>query len=162
MIRKTRRFTFFFRPEAPFSQWHPARFELAGHSFGCAEQYMMYGKAALFGDAEVAADILEARSPRQQKALGRKVRHFDDAIWKARREQIVTEGSRAKFTQNPALRAALLETAGTELVEASPFDRIWGIGLAATDPRAEDPARWRGQNLLGKILTRVRDELAAG
>jgi len=69
MIRRTQRFTFFFRPEAPFSQWHPARFELAGHVFGCAEQYMMYGKAILFGDPEAAAAILEAGSPRQQKAL---------------------------------------------------------------------------------------------
>jgi ribA/ribD-fused uncharacterized protein len=161
MIRRTERFTFFFRPEAPFSQWHPARFELAGKVFNCAEQYMMYGKAILFGDAEIAAEILEAVAPKQHKALGRKVRNFSDAVWKANREAIVTDGSRAKFMQNPELRQALLDTAGTELVEASPFDRIWGIGLAATDKRAEDPAQWRGQNLLGKILTRVRDELLA-
>jgi ribA/ribD-fused uncharacterized protein len=122
---------------------------------------MMYGKAILFGDAEIAAEILEAVAPRQHKALGRKVRNFSDAIWKANRETIVTDGSRAKFTQNLELRQALLDTAGTELVEASPFDRIWGIGLAATDQRAEHPAQWRGQNLLGKILTRVRDELLA-
>ncbi len=161
MIRRTERFTFFFRPEAPFSQWYPARFELGGHVFGCAEQYMMYGKATLFGDAEVAAQILEATAPRQHKALGRKVRNFEDAVWKARREQIVGDGSRAKFTQNPELRQALLDTAGTVLVEASPFDRIWGIGLAATDRRADDPSQWRGHNLLGKILTRLRDELLA-
>ena len=161
MIRRTERFTFFFRPEAPFSQWYPARFEIGGKLFSCAEQYMMYGKAILFGDAEVAAEILQAMAPRQHKALGRRVRGFTEAIWKANREAIVTDGSRAKFTQNPELRQALLDTAGTELVEASPFDRIWGIGLAATDRRAEDPAQWRGQNLLGKILTRVRDELLA-
>jgi hypothetical protein len=123
---------------------------------------MMYGKAILFGDTEIAAEILEAASPRQHKALGRKVRNFNDATWKAHREQIVAAGSRAKFTQNAELRQALLDTAGTELVEASPFDRIWGIGLAASDPRAENPAKWRGQNLLGKILTRLRDELLAG
>lgn len=161
MIRRTERFTFFFRPEAPFSQWYPARFELGGNVFTCAEQYMMYRKAILFGDAEIAAEILEATAPKQHKALGRKVRNFSEAIWKANREAIVTDGSHAKFTQNPELRQALLETAGTELVEASPFDRIWGIGLSATDQRAEDPSQWRGQNLLGKILTRVRDELLA-
>src|ERR1043166_189724 len=161
MIRRTQRFTFFFRPEAPFSQWHPAQFELGGRIFGCAEQYMMYGKAILFGDPEAAAAILAAASPKQHKALGRQVRGFDDAIWKQNREQIVFDGSRGKFTQNPARRQALLDTAGTELVEASPFDRIWGIGLAASDPRAEDPAQWRGRNLLGKILTRLRDELLA-
>jgi ribA/ribD-fused uncharacterized protein len=159
MIRRTDRFTFFFRPEAPFSQWHPARFELAGRQFTCAEQYMMYGKAILFDDAEIAEQILAAAAPRQHKALGRKVRNFSDAVWKANREAIVHDGSRAKFTQNPELRQALLDTAGTDLVEASPFDRIWGIGLSATDPRAENPSQWRGQNLLGKILTRVRDEL---
>ena len=161
MIRRTARFTFFFRPEAPFSQWHPARFELDGHVFHCAEQYMMYGKAVLFGDADIAAQILESTVPRQHKALGRKVHNFSDSVWKANREKIVADGSRAKFTQNPELRQALLETAGTELVEASPFDRIWGIGLAASDPRAEDPKQWRGQNLLGKILTNLRDELLA-
>src|SRR5437868_12119735 len=144
MIRRTDRFTFFFRPEAMFSQWYPARFELAGHVFSCAEQYMMYGKAQLFGDAAAAAAILEAVTPRQHKALGRKVRGFDDVTWKQHREAIVLDGSRGKFTQNPALRQALLDTAGTELVEASPFDRIWGIGLAASDPRADDPAQWRG------------------
>jgi len=161
MVVRTDRYTFFFRPEAPFSQWHPARFELDGHAFSCAEQYMMHGKAVLFGDAEVAAQILAAATPKQHKALGRKVRNFDDAVWKANRERIVIAGSRAKFAQNPVLRDALLATAGTELVEASPFDRIWGIGLAATDPRAADPAQWRGQNLLGKILTVLRDELLA-
>ena len=155
------RFTFFFTEASPFSQWYRCRFQVDGRVFGCAEQYMMHGKAILFGDAEIAAEILEAVAPRQHKALGRKVRNFSDAIWKANRETIVTDGSRAKFTQNLELRQALLDTAGTELVEVSPFDRIWGIGLAATDQRAEHPAQWRGQNLLGKILTRVRDELLA-
>jgi ADP-ribose binding protein with NADAR domain len=90
MIRRTERFTFFFRPEAPFSQWYPARFELAGKLFSCAEQYMMYGKAILFGDTEVAAEILAAVAPKQHKALGRKVRNFSDVTWEANREVIVT------------------------------------------------------------------------
>lgn len=157
----SQRFTFFFTEASPFSQWHRCRFEVGGHRFGCAEQYMMHGKAVLFGDAEIAAQILAADHPRQHKALGRKVRNFDDKVWRREREAIVLAGNRAKFTQNPELRAQLLATAGTTLVEASPYDRIWGIGLAATDPRAQDPATWRGQNLLGQILTRLRDELAA-
>ena len=153
-------YTFFFSEESPFSQWHPCRFVVDGHAFGCAEQYMMHGKARLFGDAEIAAKILEADHPRTHKALGRKVRGFDDAIWKCEREAIVRAGNRAKFTQNTELRAQLLATRGTTLVEASPTDRVWGIGLAASDARARDATAWRGQNLLGKILTALRDELA--
>lgn len=154
-------FTFFFTQASPFSQWHPCTFVAHERTFGCAEQYMMHGKALLFGDAETAEAILAAPHPRQHKALGRKVKPFDDAVWKREREAIVLAGNRAKFTQNPALLEVLLATKGTTLVEASPYDRIWGIGLAATDPRAQDPAQWRGQNLLGKILTQLRDELLA-
>ena len=152
-------FTFFWRPDSPFSQWYPCRFVVDGVVYTCAEQYMMHGKAVLFDDAEIAAQILATPEPRAHKALGRKVRGFDDARWKRAREDIVHAGSRAKFTQDEALRAALLATAGTELVEASPLDRIWGIGLASSSPDALDRTRWRGQNLLGKILTRLRDEL---
>lgn len=152
-------YTFFFTEASPFSQWYRCRFEADGNEFNCAEQYMMFGKAALFGDAEVGAQILAADHPRQHKALGRKVGNFDDKVWRRERETIVMAGSRAKFTQNPELLRLLLATAGTTLVEASPYDRIWGIGLAVGDPRAQDPTQWRGQNLLGHILTRLRDEL---
>jgi ribA/ribD-fused uncharacterized protein len=154
-------FTFFFTEASPFSQWYRCRFEAEGDVFVCAEQYMMLGKARLFGDDEVAQQILAADHPRQHKALGRKVRNFDDKVWRRNRETIVMAGSRAKFTQDAELRATLLATAGTTLVEASPYDRIWGIGLSATDPKAQDPTAWRGQNLLGQILTRLRDELLA-
>jgi ribA/ribD-fused uncharacterized protein len=161
MMRATARHTFFFHADSPFSQWHPARFVVDGLAFQCAEQFMMHGKAMLFGDREIADQILAAASPRAHKTLGRKVRGFDDAIWVARREAIVLDGNRAKFTQNPPLLAVLLATAGTELVEASPTDRVWGAGLAADDPRIDDPAQWRGKNLLGRILTRLRDQLLA-
>jgi ribA/ribD-fused uncharacterized protein len=153
-------FTFFFTAASPFSQWHPCRFVVDGRAFNCAEQFMMHGKAMLFGDEATAAKILASDAPKTHKALGRKVTPFDDATWKASREAIVRAGSRAKFTQNPHLLEQLLATHGT-LVEASPFDRIWGIGLRATDPRAQDPKTWRGQNLLGTILTELRDELLA-
>jgi ribA/ribD-fused uncharacterized protein len=162
MLRVTERYTFFFRPESPFSQWYPARFLVEGRTFSCAEQFMMYGKARLFGDDEIAERILETTAPRDHKALGRKVRGFDEKVWRENREAIVYAGSRAKFTQNPELRRLLLETGTTEIVEASPFDRIWGVGLAATNPLIDDPQNWRGKNLLGRILTRLRDELAVG
>ena len=154
-------YTFFWRPDSVFSQWFPCAFTVDGAAFSCAEQYMMYGKATLFHDPEVAAEILATPDPRTHKALGRKVRNFDEASWRRAREGIVLTGNRAKFTQDPALRAALLATAGTTLVEASPFDRIWGIGMASSNPAATDPAKWRGLNLLGAVLTRLRDELAA-
>lgn len=153
------RFTFFWRQESPFSQWHPCEFEVEGQRFHCAEQSMMYGKAKLFGDEEIAARILEARTPKEHKALGRAVRGFEGAVWERERERIVYEGNRAKFTQNAGLLAALEATAGTELVEASPLDRIWGVGLSADNPRIQDPSQWRGLNLLGKVLTRLREDL---
>jgi ribA/ribD-fused uncharacterized protein len=154
-------FTFFFTEASPFSQWYRCSFTENGRTFNCAEQYMMYGKAVLFGDAEMAAKILEADHPRTHKALGRKVRGFDVKVWNRERERIVRAGNHAKFTQNPELRELLLATRGTTLVEASPYDKIWGIGLAASDPRAQDPNQWKGQNLLGKVLTALRDDLAA-
>ena len=154
-------FTFFFTEKSPFSQWYRCAFTVDGVAFSCAEQFMMHGKAILFGDEEIAKEILVADHPKQHKALGRKVKNFDDVVWKRERENIAMAGSRAKFTQNAELKQLLLDTRGTELVEASPFDRIWGIGLAATSPKAQDPKQWRGQNLLGKILTRLRDELIA-
>lgn len=153
------RFTFFFRPESPFSQWHPCTFTVDGRQFSCAEQYMMYGKAVLFGDQAVADQILESTSAKQHKALGRKVSGFKEETWRANREAIVYRGNHAKFTQNPHLLEVLLATRGTELVEASPYDRIWGVGLAADNPLIQDPNHWRGQNLLGRILTRLREDL---
>ncbi len=154
-------YTFFFAEASPFSQWHRCVFRAGELTFTCAEQYMMHGKAILFGDPDVAAEILAADHPKKHKALGRKVKNFDDKRWKENREAIVLAGNRLKFTQNAELKATLLATRGTTLVEASPYDRIWGIGLSAKDPRAQDAATWRGQNLLGKILTKLRDELIA-
>jgi hypothetical protein len=152
------KFTFFW--SGPFSQWHPCVFVVEGITFNCAEQFMMYSKAVLFGDMEAAESILASASPRDQKALGRTVAGFDDTRWKLFREGVVYTGSYAKFSQNDELKTLLLETAGTTLVEASPKDRIWGIGLGEEDPRARDRTQWQGLNLLGEILTRVREAIA--
>lgn len=152
-------FTFFFTEASPFSQWYRCAFTVDDHTFNCAEQFMMHGKAVLFGDAEIAAEILAADHPRTHKALGRKVKSFDVGIWERERMTIVKAGNRAKFTQNPELLDKLLATMGTTLVEASPYDKIWGIGLGEKDPRAQDPKQWKGRNLLGYVLTELRDEL---
>lgn len=123
---------------------------------------MMHRKAVLFGDQEMAQKILSTQTPREQKELGRKVRSFDKSLWEAHCKQFVYEGSYAKFTQNPALLEKLLATKGTTLVEASPTDRIWGVGLEEDDPRIKNRTTWRGTNWLGEILTKLREELLAG
>lgn len=143
------------------SQWWPCTFTADGQEFSSAEHYMMWRKALLFGDREVAARVLTARTPAEAKVLGRKVSGFDDALWSSARLGIVVEGNLAKFGQDPALRSYLLGTGSRVLVEASPLDRVWGIGLAADDPRALDPSSWLGLNLLGEALMEVRSRLSA-
>lgn len=122
---------------------------------------MMWRKAQLFGDSAVAAQVLAASSPGAAKALGRSVSGFSEPAWAAARLEIVIEGNLAKFGQDPALRSYLLSTGSRVLVEASPQDRVWGIGLVASDPRASDPASWLGLNLLGEALMEVRSRLSA-
>jgi hypothetical protein len=143
------------------SQWWPCRFSIDGHEYTSAEQYMMAAKARLFGDDDALEAILGVDDPAQVKALGRAVRGYDDARWAAFRFDAVVAGSRAKLGQDHALRAYLLATAPRVLVEASPKDRVWGIGLGAKDTRAHDPAAWLGENLLGFALMRARALLAA-
>ena len=153
--------TFFFGANNPLSNWHPAKFIVKQKVFFSAEQYMMYCKAKLFKD-EVVAERIFARSdagPAEHKRLGRAVRGFDDAVWVKKRVGYVFTGCVAKFSQNEALGDYLLRTGETELVEASPYDRIWGVGLAENDPRIADRSKWRGENLLGQVLMAVRDRL---
>jgi ribA/ribD-fused uncharacterized protein len=156
-VTETRDFVFFWGGWP--SQWHRCQFTVDGVTYNCAEQYMMAAKAKLFGDAETMALILASTNPRQQKALGRKVQNFDAATWDRECREAVYRGNLAKFDQNPDLRSLLLATGTKRIVEASPTDRIWGIGLAADDPRSLDPSQWRGTNWLGESLGRVRDVL---
>ncbi|MEU6205045.1 NADAR family protein [Micromonospora musae] len=141
------------------SQWWPAPFADGERSFATAEHWMMWQKARLFGDEETAEHILAAAHPHRAKSLGRQVRGFDETRWAAARYDIVVAGSVAKFGQHPRLRDFLLGTGDRVLVEASPMDRVWGIGLAARDPRVDDPDAWRGANLLGFALMDARDTL---
>ncbi len=144
------------------SQWWPTPFMVDGRTYATAEHWMMWHKAVLFGDAEIAERVLASAHPHRAKALGRQVRGFDEATWATRRYEIVVAGSVAKFGQHEELKRFLLGTGERVLVEASPVDRIWGIGLAADDPHAEDPARWRGENLLGFALMDARACLRRG
>ncbi|WP_175439246.1 NADAR family protein [Streptomyces vilmorinianum] len=144
------------------SQWWPSPFEVEGVRYATAEHWMMAGKARLFGDREAEQAALASRSPAEAKKAGRMVRGFDETVWERERFAIVVEGSVHKFGSDDALRAFLIGTGRRVLVEASPLDRVWGIGLAADDPRAMDPARWRGLNLLGFALMEARERLAGG
>jgi ribA/ribD-fused uncharacterized protein len=138
------------------SQWWPATFTVDGREYASAEHWMMCAKARLFEDPDIAEQILAASHPGEAKALGRRIRGFDEAVWVEHRYEIVVAGNVAKFGQHEDLRRFLLDTGERVLVEASPVDRIWGIGLAASDPRAADPAQWPGLNLLGFALGEAR------
>ena len=142
-----------------FSQWWKQDFRARSHTFLYAEQYMMASKARLFGDDEILKQILACDNPKHIKDFGRKVRGFDEEVWNKFKYAIVLLGNWHKFSQNPALKAFLLSTGDKILVEASPYDNIWGIGLAESCTESQDPMLWRGQNLLGFALMEVRDEL---
>lgn len=120
---------------------------------------MMASKARLFGDDETLQQILECQDPKTAKALGRKVKDFDEDVWKSNCRQLVTEGNVAKFGQNESLRTFLLGTEDKVLVEASPFDRIWGFGLSVSNEKSKHPSTWLGQNLLGFALMDVREKM---
>lgn len=141
------------------SQWFPAGFALDGNHYATAEHYMMARKALLFNDFAAYDRIRAATHPNEAKRIGREIVGFEAATWNDRRVAIVVAGNLAKFGQNPALKTFLLNTGDRVLVEASPLDRIWGIGLAGDDPKAEQPEQWRGLNLLGFALMQVRQHL---
>ncbi|MEV6330893.1 NADAR family protein [Streptomyces sp. NPDC051909] len=141
------------------SQWWPAPFVVDGVRYATAEHWMMAHKARLFDDPEAERAALAAASPAQAKKAGRLVRGFDEEVWRRERFGIVVAGSVHKFGSDEALKAFLLGTGTRVLVEASPVDRIWGIGLAADDPAAMAPDRWRGENLLGFALMEARERL---
>jgi ribA/ribD-fused uncharacterized protein len=149
------KYTFFWG--GPFSQWAPSNFVVNEIKYNCAEQYMMAHKASVFDDYDTYIKIMESKHPNDQKQLGRGVKNFDKEKWEKVCKQIVFDGNYAKFTQNPHLWDALESTVGTELVEASPFDTIWGIGLAENDPLALNKETWKGLNWLGEIITDVRE-----
>jgi ribA/ribD-fused uncharacterized protein len=152
-------FTFFWQNRSPFSNWYPSIFTHNGITFSRGEQYMMYQKAMMFGDVNIAQAILLTGNPKEQKDLGRMVANYDDAVWSDKRVEVMVDGLFEKFNQNPIPKEALLNTGDTIMVEASPVDRIWGIGLTEDDPRAIDQKQWRGQNLLGITLMKVRDAI---
>lgn len=145
--------------ESCFSQWWKADFLAVVDTYCCMEQFMMANKAKLFGDEEIREQIMQCSDPKQIMALGRKVRNFDETVWNEVKYPIVLNGNYLKFTQNPELRDFLLSTGDSVIVEASPYDGIWGIKMGQTNENVLNPLKWRGENLLGFALMEVRDEI---
>jgi ribA/ribD-fused uncharacterized protein len=149
------------------SQWYPAgeksplpaSFIVDGIKYPFAEMWMMAEKARFFGDEKTLAKILKSKYPKAVKDLGREVTPFSASKWDKVSPSIVYEGNLEKFGQNAGLKRLLLATGDKTIVEASPDDTIWGIGMYASDPRATKPSQWLGKNLLGKALMKVRKTL---
>lgn len=138
------------------SNWYLSDFSLGSIQYSSMEQYMMYQKALLFGDMEIAEQILDTVNVGKIKALGRSVRNYEDILWNGMRQIIVYQGLIEKFQQNNVLKEKLLATQNHILAECAVQDRIWGIGLSMKDERRLDLNKWQGQNLLGFSLMRVR------
>lgn len=160
-MRKTDKYIYFWGNADIYSQWHPSKFKClkTGIIFTHAEQYMMYNKAMVFKDTQTAEKILKATNPKLQKELGREVKNFDAVKWDSVKYDIVQNTCYLKFTQNPDMLAELLKTGDRTLVEASPYDKIWGIGMKENDYGVEDEKNWQGENLLGYALTDTRNFL---
>jgi ribA/ribD-fused uncharacterized protein len=145
--------------KACFSQWYDSPFVVDRVKYLCAEHFMMAEKAKLFKDDEIRKKIISADNPGAAKQFGRQVRKFDENIWKKNRFEIVVKGNIEKFSQNKELLNFLISTNERVLVEASPVDKIWGIGLAVDNQNINFPEKWKGLNLLGYALMEVRSRL---
>ncbi len=152
-------FVLFWKPPSIFSQWTPSVFTIDGVKYENAEQWMMACKARLFQDEEILQKILVANNPAVIKKLGRAVKNYDNNLWSKKRFELVVQGNVAKFQQNPEMLKELLNTGEKIIVEASPMDKIWGVGLSAKNAKILNPSNWKGKNLLGKAIMEARTRL---
>jgi len=160
-------YVFFWKPivyktkirQSCLCQWWKSDFVIDGITYNCAEQYMMSQKALLFGDKATYDKIMLEDDPAKMKKLGRKVANYDIDIWDKHKYEVVVRGNYAKFSQNDILKRFLVETGNAVLVEASPYDTVWGVGLKQSDKDIRNPNLWRGTNLLGFAIMEVRDSL---
>lgn len=146
--------------KACLSQWFDCVFEVDNIQYHTAEQYMMAQKALLFNDTSVYEEIMSSNNPRDYKSLGRKIKDFNAALWDTKKYDIVVKGNISKFSQNPDLKEFLLSTKNSILVEASPYDTIWGIGLSKEEAEKCSINQWKGSNLLGFALMETRDAIS--
>ena len=154
----TDKFIFFWG--GTFSQWCPSYFEIDGIEYNCAEQYMMAKKALLFNDFDAYREIMLEEEPATQKAIGKTVRGFDKVKWEKYCHKYVYDANLAKFIQNPRMKKELLASGTKDIVEASPEDKIWGIGMHETHPDILDKSKWQGTNWLGEAIMKVRETLS--
>lgn len=159
-MRITDKYVFFWGTE--FSNWYPCQIIIFDKGnkleFRSSEQYFMWLKAKYFLDYETADKILKCITPKKAKQLGREVKNFDEGHWKIVRYQLMYEAIKQKFNQNKELYQKLMSYSGKTFVEASPEDKIWGIGMDENAEGIEDMQNWKGQNLLGFCLTKLRDD----
>lgn len=149
----------------PFSNWDKGEFSMSFDDilfkFNCSEQAMMLLKAWRFGDTEAIAKVMKEKDPREQKKIGRAVKNFDEANWEKFALEKFPTVLRAKFEQVPGYEKILLDTGDKTIVEASPFDEVWGIKMGVNNPDILDETKWRGKNLLGICLMKTRDAIRA-
>lgn len=151
---------FFYKSK--LSQWHMVDFKVDGIIYCCCEQFMMSQKSLLMGDIDSHYNIMKSRSPAEHQRFGREVKYFNNDLWDKNKINIVHKGNYHRFTQSDECLKLLLDTFPKLLVEASPIDRVYGVGLSANDPLINDSKNWKGVNLLGQILTLVRTEISLG
>ena len=151
---------YYFFYGGPFSQWAMYPIVVDGVTYNCNEQYMMAQKALLFGDQEMYEKIMASKNPEEQKMkFGRNVKNFDEAVWQQHAKEIVYKANYAKFTQNQKAMEELAYSRGQTVVEASPTDKIWGIGISEGDSRLIDETQWEGTNWLGEVVMQIRSDL---
>lgn len=156
---KSEKLVLFFSSRSYLSNFYICSFEVDGVRFSSTEQFFHYRKADVFKDQSSMTKILATKDPKEQKRLGRKVKNYKESVWSDKCYMIMKRGLYAKFDQNPVLKERLLSFSNARFVEASPYDKKWGIGIGADHPNAASPSKWTGTNLMGQALTEVRDIL---
>ena len=158
-VHKDDDYTFYFGKDCPLSNFYPSPFDIDGLHFNCSEQYLQFTKAKLFSDEVVAGKILAANDPREQKSLGREVAGFNWDTWSKSAPDLIKRGLLQKFIQNENIKEYLLQTKETEIVECSVRDRFWGIGLSVSTNEKMEKEKWRGKNMMGKLLCQIRSDI---
>lgn len=153
-MKITDKFILFFSKRDVCSNFYPCVIFYDGHEFNCSEQLFMYLKAIFFKDSTMATNILKSKTPQEAKRYGRMIRNFDTLLWDSYKDDIMLEAIKAKYGCCISFRKFVEEYKDKTFVEASPYDKIWGIGLSETDPDATDPSKWKGENRLGKCINK--------